>query len=548
MIQAGANNYHKCQYCDKSFMSHFFKQNHVQRRHQEQIDVGYQKKMQTDKIQDEMDQLKKQLLQTQSQLEVEEQKYSRKEFQELENRAMKEEEIKRFEKWKEEEKKKLNDEMEKIKQMFIVEFKEMSAKNSALESELMQIKSTSLQLNLSLSALKNEHEHEIQEERHQYQQKVQELKELLEKQESKWTSEIQNIHEKHDSEKQTLQLEIRTLMSSINKKQKATACYYKKKIKELSQKLYDQHQLITNHGEVQTCAIRPPKKILELSSIITNLPQRKSLTKEQAASTLESIEELCEDEEMKELMELSRCKKNLKNVLKQNPSVAKELRKILEHSLEEKLENLGIKSDVQGISEGRLSRILQTVDSQREEKSKSIPNFYLFRENLAHEVENKILQQHSPSSKIIKTCSKRSTSGKKTVTYRKVCKNKSSGIVQSFETEQPTCSIRKIVPCAKPSTATLSSTTSSDDSEEELPKLSSSSSSSDTTSSESSKLSDVCELMEVVPCPPKQPISLCKTKGKPSQSRNICTMVLSEPALEGTDCCQCEFQCEIFKQ
>uniref|UniRef100_A0A4W3I425 C2H2-type domain-containing protein n=1 Tax=Callorhinchus milii TaxID=7868 RepID=A0A4W3I425_CALMI len=98
MIQAGANNYHKCQYCDKSFMSHFFKQNHVQRRHQEQIDVG---------------------------------EYF---TSELENRAMKEEEIKRFEKWKEEEKKKLNDEMEKIKQMFIVEFKEMSAKNSALES------------------------------------------------------------------------------------------------------------------------------------------------------------------------------------------------------------------------------------------------------------------------------------------------------------------------------------------------------------------------------------------------------------------------------
>lgn len=41
--------------------------------------------------------------------------------------------LKLFERWKEEEKEKLLDEMEKVKEMFMKEFKELTSKNSALE-------------------------------------------------------------------------------------------------------------------------------------------------------------------------------------------------------------------------------------------------------------------------------------------------------------------------------------------------------------------------------------------------------------------------------
>lgn len=41
--------------------------------------------------------------------------------------------LKLFDKWKEEEKEKLVDEMEKVKEMFMKEFKELTSKNSALE-------------------------------------------------------------------------------------------------------------------------------------------------------------------------------------------------------------------------------------------------------------------------------------------------------------------------------------------------------------------------------------------------------------------------------
>ena len=44
-----------------------------------------------------------------------------------------EEFLKLFDRWKEEEKEKLVDEMEKVKEMFMKEFKELTSKNSALE-------------------------------------------------------------------------------------------------------------------------------------------------------------------------------------------------------------------------------------------------------------------------------------------------------------------------------------------------------------------------------------------------------------------------------
>ncbi|XP_041054661.1 zinc finger protein DZIP1-like [Carcharodon carcharias] len=301
MIQSGANNYYKCQYCDKSFMNSFFMQSHIQRRHPNHTNVEKQKRNQSDKIQEEIDQLKKQLQHTQSQLEAEKQLYFKTHSQEIENRIMKEEETtKSFERWKEEEKKKLNYEMEKMKEMFVEEFKEMTEKNAALETELLQIKSTSLQLQSSLGTLKDEHEYGIQEESRRYQQEVKDLKAILEKQEHKWTSELNSLFERHDHEKHKLQLEIESLMSSVTKNQNASSCYYKKKIKELGRKLHNQHQLIIQQKEeLKACPIKSPKKILEPSSVSSTLPRRKSLHIEQPVATckLEPIKELCEENE-----------------------------------------------------------------------------------------------------------------------------------------------------------------------------------------------------------------------------------------------------------
>ncbi|XP_072332352.1 cilium assembly protein DZIP1 isoform X6 [Scyliorhinus torazame] len=422
MIQSGTNNYHKCQYCEKTFMNSFFMQSHIQRRHPNHITnhvIDVEKKnYQSDKIQDEIDQLKKQLQNTQSQLEAEKLLYFKTHSQELESRIMKEEETtKSFENWKEEEKKKLNYEMEKMKGMFIEEFKEMTQKNAALEAELLQIKSTSLQLKSSLGVLKDEREHDIQEESRRYQQEVMDLKNILDKQEQKWTSEISSVFERHDNEKH--------------------------KVKE--------------------CPIKPPKKILE-SSLVAATPLRQK--------------SLCLD--MKHLPKVSTCNEDLRKVLNKNPTIVKELHKIVEQSLAEKLETLGIKPGVQGISGGQLTRILDTVDSDREEKTKAFPDFFLFRESLSRKVEDKIKGREDGlchlKNKFIRNTIEKS-------------ENNLSKI------SQPSCSkiCKKKVSSPKLSSTTLSSTSSG--SGVSIGNLSLDTS----TSTESSKneMSETCELEEV---------------------------------------------------
>lgn len=50
--------------------------------------------------------------------------------------------LKLFDRWKEEEKEKLLDEMEKVKEMFMKEFKDLTSKNSALEYVSIYLRSS----------------------------------------------------------------------------------------------------------------------------------------------------------------------------------------------------------------------------------------------------------------------------------------------------------------------------------------------------------------------------------------------------------------------
>ncbi|XP_072113389.1 cilium assembly protein DZIP1-like [Mobula birostris] len=425
MLQSGANNYYKCQYCDKTFINYFFMKSHILRRHPDQIDVDQQKKKQSDKIQAEIDQLKKQLQDTQSQLEI------AKHSQEHETRMMKEEKIQSLERWKEEEKVKLNREMEKMKEMFVEVFKEITEKNAALETEVQQIRSTSLQIKSHLGTLINELENDTKAESRRNQQEVKNLKLFLENQ---------------------LQSEIERLMSSITKNQKASTCYYKKRIRKLGQSLQDQHQLKAHPEEqLKACPVKTPKKIIEPQSI-------------------------------KHLREVSICNEDLRKVMQKNPTILEELHKIVEQNLAEKLKNLGIKPDVQGISEGQFTRILDAIESDRKEKSKVFPDFNLFRESLLCKVEDKI-------------------KGKESLCYlkSKVKKSTSTKLSQIVNNSQPSCS--KICKNVKVPSPNLSSSTlsTSSISSELVGSLSSSTESSENELSETCELEEVCTLSEEKP-------------------------------------------------
>uniref|UniRef100_A0A8C4ST13 C2H2-type domain-containing protein n=1 Tax=Erpetoichthys calabaricus TaxID=27687 RepID=A0A8C4ST13_ERPCA len=109
MIQAGVANYHKCQCCEKAFMNYSFLQSHIQRRHPEQYING-------------KDLPPLNILQSGVEAKL------------LSFIGLKNEALDRFEKWKKEEKEKLDEEIKIMRETFTAECKALAVKNSTLES------------------------------------------------------------------------------------------------------------------------------------------------------------------------------------------------------------------------------------------------------------------------------------------------------------------------------------------------------------------------------------------------------------------------------
>ncbi|XP_027445715.2 zinc finger protein DZIP1 isoform X3 [Zalophus californianus] len=357
MIEAKAS-YYQCHFCDKAFMNQAFLQSHIQRRHPEDSHLEYKKKAQTDKLQSEIDMLKEQLQLTRSQLEAAQHAHAVRFSKEYEMQKTKEEEfLKLFDRWKEEEKEKLVGEMEKVKEMFMKEFKELTSKNSALEYLLSHI-------------------------------------------EKLRTSMIDDLN--------------------------ASNVFYKKRIEELGQRLQEQNELIItqrqqikeftskplnsvtepkgNPSTWQTFESKPTAPAVPMSASAAQTVDAKSgltMAHEQAFSShiLEPIEELSEEEKGRENeQKLNHNKIHLRKTLKNNPSLTKEIRSVLEQSLLEKLETFGINADVRGIPSDHFSRVLRTVESARHEQERQTPNIQKIREFLEHEVSCKIEERTLLSS------------------------------------------------------------------------------------------------------------------------------------------------------
>uniref|UniRef100_A0A8B9FVJ8 DAZ interacting zinc finger protein 1 n=1 Tax=Amazona collaria TaxID=241587 RepID=A0A8B9FVJ8_9PSIT len=174
MLEARAS-YHQCIAC-RCFASHLFSGYH---RHSG--DSEQKRKAKTDKLQDEIDKLKEQLQLTKSQLEAEQQANMVRFSKECEQQKSKEEEIlQSFHKWKEEEKEKLADEIEKVKEMFMKELKELSSRNSTLENQLVVLQKSSMPQKSNLGTLKDSQD--FTEEEPQSPQDYRSVVKLLEKQ------------------------------------------------------------------------------------------------------------------------------------------------------------------------------------------------------------------------------------------------------------------------------------------------------------------------------------------------------------------------------
>ncbi|XP_078223488.1 cilium assembly protein DZIP1 isoform X2 [Callithrix jacchus] len=455
MIEARAN-YYQCHFCDKAFMNQAFLQSHIQRRHNEEnshFETGfcyvtqaglellastnpsalasqragiteYQKNAQIEKLRSEIVVLKEELQLTRSELEAAHQASAVRFSKEYEMQKTKEEDfLKLFDRWKEEEKEKLVDEMEKVKEMFMKQFKELTSKNSALEYQLSEIQKSNMQIKSNIGTLKDAHE--FKEDCSPYPQDFQNVLQLLDSQESKWTARVQAIHQEHKKEKGRLMSLIEKLRTSKIDDLNASNVFYKKRIEELGQRIQEQNELIlTQRQQIKECTCSPLNSVSESKgtplawqafeaqpaapAVPMNAPALHTLeTKsslpvahEQAFSShiLEPIEELSEEEKGRENEQKLNNKTYLRKALKSNSSLTKGLRTMVEQNLMEKLETLGINADIHSISSDQLHRALKSVESERHKQEREIPNFHQLREFLKHQVSCKIEEKALLSS------------------------------------------------------------------------------------------------------------------------------------------------------
>uniref|UniRef100_A0A8P0P7G6 Cilium assembly protein DZIP1 n=1 Tax=Canis lupus familiaris TaxID=9615 RepID=A0A8P0P7G6_CANLF len=340
MIEAKAS-YYQCHFCDKAFMNQAFLQSHIQRRHPEDSHLEYKQKAQTDKLQSEIDMLKEQLQLTKSQLEAAQHAHA-------------------------------------------VRF----------SKQLSEIQKSNMQIKSNIGTLKDAHE--FKEERPQYSQDFQNVMQLLDSQESKWTARVQVLHQEHKKEKGRLLSHIEKLRNSMIDDLNASNIFYKKRIEELGQRLQEQNELIiTQKQQIKEFtskalnSVREPKgnpltwQTSESKPTAPALPMSAS-----AAQTLDAKPNLMAHG--RETEQKLNNKIHLRKALKSNPCLTKEIRRVLEQSLLEKLETLGINADIRGIPSDHFGRVLRMVESARHEQERHIPNIQQIREFLEHEVSCKI--------------------------------------------------------------------------------------------------------------------------------------------------------------
>ncbi|KFW85313.1 Zinc finger protein DZIP1, partial [Manacus vitellinus] len=408
MLEARAN-YHQCQFCEKAFMTYSFLQSHIQRRHPGESEIEQKRKANTEKLQDEIEKLKEQLKLTKSQLESEQQADIVRLSKECEQQKSKEEEIlQSFHKWKEEERERLAHEIEKMKEMFMKELKELYSKNSTLENQLLELQKSNMQQKSNLGTLKDSHD--FAEEKPQSPQDHHKVVKLLDEQERKWTSRMQTLHHDHETEKSLLLSQIETLKSSAREDLNKNNTFYKRKIEELEQRLQQQNDLvITQKKQIKELSTRtaPSIKTYDVNTTVERLEEPKPSLPvnmhEQAhlVHMLEPIEELSEEEKETEKSDCKPRRSNyyLINALKTDPSLTKELRVVLEQALEEKLESLGIKAGVRGIPNDRLNKVLRAIEYARECKEKQQPAMHRIREHLERQVSFRVEEKSSSSNR-----------------------------------------------------------------------------------------------------------------------------------------------------
>uniref|UniRef100_A0A8B9NQY2 DAZ interacting zinc finger protein 1 like n=1 Tax=Apteryx owenii TaxID=8824 RepID=A0A8B9NQY2_APTOW len=356
ILQAGANSYHKCQLCDKAFVNYSFLQAHIQRRHTEASEAGEQRKKQVEQMEDEIQELKVKLRETQQRLEAERDMGKLLQEHETERARWREQEGRRvFERWKEEERTKLRQELDSLRQLFLDKFKDIASRSSAMEGKVQELQARSVAVS-NLGTLQDD--------------------DCEEKQQGAATrAELQDMRERMDVQVRSvlwvssLCLENEKLRATLSQDQRAATDHFRQEMDKLSAQLRDQTEVIKSQEKTVHGIFAPP-----------------------LAAAIRIME--------KEEPRLTPWRYSLQRLLKalrRNPHLLEQFRPILEEMLAEKLESMGVKRVAKGISTQTYENLQTLVRIQQQQKADRFPEFLRLRDKLIRAVKWKVRQREKPN-------------------------------------------------------------------------------------------------------------------------------------------------------
>uniref|UniRef100_A0A8C2B0E4 Cilium assembly protein DZIP1 n=1 Tax=Cyprinus carpio TaxID=7962 RepID=A0A8C2B0E4_CYPCA len=372
-------NYHKCQHCEKAFMNASFLQSHMQRRHPTEFDIkrmpDNQKKIQTMKLQEEINKLQEQLTLVTSQMETQQKDCTSKQEKEL---IQRQEEFKRqLEIWKEEEKMWMNSKIDEVKHACQRDMDLMHQKNRNLENELLKLQQKNMQESVQPG---NEHWQEVVK-----------LQQKLHKQEVKWAGKMQKVKEENDSEKSLLQEELFKLRSAVSDGREES----RRQVQELSHRLQEQQQIIASQNkQMKQISSKPPTLYFRTNT------KAKVVLSEQSSSVhkLDPIVELSEEE--KDSSSISEghteswsWQQEVQELLK-NPGLRRDMHLAAQQNLEDRLQSLGIKG-VSGLSKGAFKSTMIQVITDRQKRQEEDPPYRRALKEISHKLEQRVKERNT---------------------------------------------------------------------------------------------------------------------------------------------------------
>ncbi|XP_067086195.1 cilium assembly protein DZIP1L [Osmerus mordax] len=376
LLQASSNSYHKCQFCEKSFVNYSYLQAHLQRRHPEVTGAERQKKRQVEQVEEGMQELRERLELAQRRLEAEREADALRRQQALEEQRRKEAlEQEKLESWKEEERKKFQEEMRDLRQLFLQEFRDMASRSSSIETKLQELQTREVTASTP-GYLQDEDE---------LQQREKELRVKLSQQKSEWKKKLKEIQNRHLLEKEELQTEtekLRSMAADHSPADHSPALQrLQQQVRSFSRQARQQDQLLRAQEETI-------RKLSARHIPVEDAPVQQIVQQSTAAQDKE--EESEEEEQQAEVEDSEETRRRVLESLRRNPRLGREFRPLLVAALEEKLENMGVRKGTKGISQKSFSSLSVAVSGQRQLRFRQVSNLPGLREALAKQLARRV--------------------------------------------------------------------------------------------------------------------------------------------------------------